>query len=210
MNTRIMAVALACGGFMAIAGQPPTTWYVDHDSCPEPGSGTEADPFCQIQDCIDAAMDGDECVVTPGTYFENINFLGKSITVQSLEPTNPDIVAATIIDGSGATEDEIEGSVVTFNQGEGIDSTLNGLTLMNGKGFKPSPHASNGGGVYCHTSSPTLRNLVIRGNTADHYGGGMYVFFGSPILANCRFENNTANSGGTPDTDFLSPRRSPR
>ncbi|MCH8970371.1 MAG: hypothetical protein IIA66_14790 [Planctomycetes bacterium] len=155
-----------------------------------------------IQTAIDAASDGDVIIVLPNTctedghYFENINFLGKAIAVQSLLPEDPGTVAATIIDGSWATGDEIEGSVVTINQGEGASSILDGLTLMNGKGFKPSPHASNGGGVYCHMSSPTLRNLVIRENTADTYGGGMYVYYGSPVLANCRFENNTGNSGG--------------
>ena len=54
MTTRIMAVALVCGGFMAMAGQPPTMRFVD-DDCVTPGSGTEADPFCLIQDRIDAA-----------------------------------------------------------------------------------------------------------------------------------------------------------
>ncbi len=36
-----------------------------------------------IQAGIDAAVDGDEVVVAPGTYFEAIDFLGKAITLRS-------------------------------------------------------------------------------------------------------------------------------
>jgi hypothetical protein len=36
-----------------------------------------------IQSAINAASNGDTVVVAPGTYTENINFLGKAITVES-------------------------------------------------------------------------------------------------------------------------------
>ena len=39
-----------------------------------------------IQAGINAAQDGDEVVVSPGTYFENINFIGRDITVRSTDP----------------------------------------------------------------------------------------------------------------------------
>ncbi len=39
--------------------------------------------FPTIQAAIDAAMDGDEVEVHPGTYNEAINFLGKAITLYS-------------------------------------------------------------------------------------------------------------------------------
>ena len=76
--------------------------YVDDDNCPGPGDGSVGDPYCSIQTAIDNALDGDEIVVAPGIYVESLNFLGKAITVASTDPIDPNVVATTIIDGTGA------------------------------------------------------------------------------------------------------------
>ncbi len=79
--------------------------------------------FPTIQEAIDAAVDGDEVEVHPGTYKETINFLGKAIRVYSTD--GPDV---TIIDAQGA------GSVVTCDSGERADTVLDGFTLTGGAG----------------------------------------------------------------------------
>ena len=75
-----------------------------------------------IQRAIAAATNGDTVQVAPGTYVENLNFLGKSIRITSEQ--GPGV---TIIDGNGS------GPVVTFGTAEGRQSVLNGFTVRNGK-----------------------------------------------------------------------------
>lgn len=67
-----------------------------------------------IQQAIDAAVDGDEIIVAPGTYREAINLLGKAIHLHSSD--GPDV---TTIDAAG-----LGTSVVTCAAGEGPDTIL--------------------------------------------------------------------------------------
>ena len=98
-------------------------------------------------------------IVKPGRYVENIDFKGKAITVRSEDPEDSAVVDSTVIDGAG------NGSVVTFNSGEGNNSIIAGFTITGGI-------ADWGGGIYCvGQTSPTIRQNVIRENTALLSGG---------------------------------------
>jgi hypothetical protein len=135
------------------------------------------DNYPTIQDAINASVNGDTIIVRPGTYVENIYFLGKAITVTSEKGSE-----VTIIDGNQAE------SVVNFFRGEGLDSVLDGFTVTNGDG--------GGGGIYCERSSPTITNNVITLNTAIN-GGGILCIQGSPsIMNNNIISNTTTGSGG--------------
>jgi len=168
---------------LAGAAQGATTWYVDDDNCPGPGTGTPLDPFCSIQRGIDASANGDEVLVAPGTFNETVNFNGKRITLRSSD--GPDV---TIIDATG-----LNARVVQCASGEGLDTVIQGFTLTGGQ----APGDPGGGGMYNRKSSPTIVNCILFGNTSaipnpsgSSYGGGMANDTSSPRVINCVFRNN--------------------
>jgi len=138
-----------------------------------------------IQDAINVAVTGDIVLVAPGTYSENINFMGKAITVKSSGGSK-----VTIIDGGKLAP------VVTFASAETSKSVLNGFTLQNGSSTFNSQY--DGGGVYISSASPTVSNNVIQNNTACNGGGGIAVEFSSARILNNLIKNNSQSgcSGG--------------
>lgn len=143
--------------------------------------------FNTIQGAIDIANDSDVVIVEPGTYTglgnRDIDFLGKAIIVRSTDPNDPNIVAATIIDCNAGSDDPHRGFI--FQNGESHDSVLDGLTITR----------ACGGGVYCESASPAIRNCTISWCRNEDDGGGMYAESADLVLTNCTFTHNTAKSG---------------
>jgi hypothetical protein len=110
-----------------------------------------------IQAAINAAVDGDVVVVAPGTYVgagnRNLDFGGRAITVRGSDPGDPQVVAATVLDCLQA------GRGFILQSGEGLDSVIEGLTIVNG-------FALDGPGVYLvGGSGATVRQCVFTGHT---------------------------------------------
>jgi len=123
-----------------------------------------------IQAAIDRSIISDIIIVQPGFYYENINFGGKNITLRSTDPTKPDIVADTIIDGA------FSGSVVTFSGEESADCLLSGFTITNGSG-----NPVVGGGICGYGTLATIEYNVISNNRVNPswfpssaFGGGLF------------------------------------
>lgn len=136
-----------------------------------------------IQAGITAAIDGDTVLVFPGTYVEQIDYLGKAITL-----TSTGGAAVTTIDSQGMDNwiDYPYGAVVRMINGEGPASVLEGFTVTGGD----SGAAGNGGysGIFCVGLSPTVRDCIIRDNSGG-LGGGVN---GNPVLERCQIINNDA------------------
>ena len=138
--------------------------------------------YATIQGAIDAAACGDTLIVSAGVHYGDINFNGKNIRVFSMNPDDPNIVALTIIQGTGT------GSVVTFSGSESQSCVLDGFTITDGN------TTGDGGGIRGNGTEATIANCVIANNHADGVGGGVSNCSGR--IVGCTITGNTAGGDG--------------
>jgi hypothetical protein len=145
-------------------------------AAPQSAAQTTVDVGQSIQAAIEAAAPGDVILVGPGTYGEDLDFLGKPVTVRGTGPH-------TIVEGTG------EGPVVTFASGESFDSVLDSVTVTGGA-------AGSGGGVLISGASPTVLRCAVTANRASSSGSGVHVSGGSQArLFNNLVSFNVRQSG---------------
>jgi len=158
-----------------------------------------------IKPAIDNANSSDDVIeALKGTYFEDVNFLTKKITLQSSDPNNSDIVEETIIQGSG------DDYAVTFYNNE--DSILSGFTIVN-----------DSDGILCDSSSPAIYNSIIEncylnGLYCDNstslaiynsiikncFDYGLYCLNDSTVeVTNCKISGNTKSGVYCSNSDLI-------
>jgi hypothetical protein len=151
--------------------------------------------YTTIQEGIDNSQDGDIVLVYPGTYFENIDYIGKNITVASKYYTTGDeaYINNTIIDGNN------NGSCVVNKDG-GDEASICGFTIQHGSGYDTS-YYTYGGGIYIGYGDDIINtfNIMycnIHDNEADNGGG---IFVNDCLVLNItdtRITHNFAHAGG--------------
>ncbi|MDJ0652555.1 MAG: DUF6531 domain-containing protein [Xanthomonadales bacterium] len=151
----------------------------DFSVCP---AGPPDCSYSTIGEALENA--GDDATITikePGTYQESqLRRARSGITIRS---EDPGARKSFIIDGGGA-----DGPVLFLGSGW----TLEGVTITGGNQVNGS-----GGGIAASGDS-TVRNCIIRGNSADSGGGGLFNGSGSGAtitIENTAIYNNQARFG---------------
>ena len=133
---------------------------------------TKGTRYDYIRHAVQDANEGDVIVAAAGVYQESVKFSGKAITLRCEDPNDPNVVAATVIDGG-------ERSVV-FTGREDANPVLAGFTITGAAQ-----------GIYCENASPVIRNCRI----VDNVEAGVKLWqcsdpAASPTFINCIIAGN--------------------
>jgi hypothetical protein len=169
---------------------------------PVPGS------YASIQQAIDASVHGDTVLVSPGIYFENLNFRGRNLVLTSRFYLDKDtsFICSTVINGGMPTHTD-SASCIILNHNEDSTAVIQGFTITGGLGSKwLDVHGAGtyreGGGIITEFASPIIRwNRIVNNyvtNTSGVSGtggGGIRCGDGHPLIYGNVIEYNKAGYG---------------
>ncbi len=211
---RFLAIAGLLVGLMAFLGGAPAyaqscDIFVD-TSNGGTGSGTQADPYSDLQDGLDDATGGEVVCVAEGTYNPPKSNSPFSVTGGStlrggypsgFSSTTQDVDGnPTVLDGANVQQGSSAKRVLTLGSFGGT-TVIDGLTIKNGDG---NPGAGFSPGGY-FSDTVTFRDVDFASNNAGNDDGGAVYFDGDGTLNLIRveFRNNISGQGGalfvTPD-----------
>ena len=127
-------------------------------------------------------------------YYLRTEYVYHDYAYQQMERSNDPVFKENMEDlGQLKVEGRKILNAFIFENGEGRDTILNGITIVNAVN-----DADNGGGIIVGIGcSPTIKNVDINDCSSGVLGGGVYVNSNaSPLFINCRITNCDANDGG--------------
>lgn len=141
--------------------------------------------YSSIQAAINASQNGDEVVVSPGTYRENLVIDGKYITVRSTGDVNNTLIAGN----PGQTPILI----LRVPARQGAKTVISGFKITSG--YAPKGHG--GGLTIINDADPIIENNKIENNTSEGTGGGILMYGNAnPLIRNNIIQNNKSASFG--------------
>ena len=174
------------------------TWTVDDDG--------KAD-FDNIQAAVDASGDGDEIIVMPGTYTslqEEVVLVGdRFLTIRSSDPSDPEIVATTIIDGEG-----VRRGISSVNTSVGfldVPPVNTMLTIKSNSTAQIQPFEGRrrtrdrsgfpSSSLLAVDGFTIVNGLGLAGNPGVSTGGGIRSAYCNLAVSNCYLSGNSAVTG---------------
>jgi hypothetical protein len=170
--------------------------------------------FPTIQQGIEAANNGDTVLVSDGTYFEQIDFLGKKplmVASEFLMDGDTSHISNTIINGSQATNPDSL-STVFFKHNEDTTSIICGFTITGGGGTVNTYwDIGFGGGIMCYEAgakvihNKIIDNQILNLPTTTVGGAGVgtmlvsgdyWIVLEDNLISNNSAYANTANAFG--------------
>ncbi len=113
--------------------------------------------------------------------------------------TDSNAVLTNIVFSNNVAEGVQTGNLVEGGSGGALVNLSSSPTLINVI-FRGNTASGSGGALYNADSHPTLTNVVFNSNKVEGfslaYGGAMYNDASNPILTNVTFSQNSASSGG--------------
>ena len=151
--------------------------------------------YATIQEAINHAAANDVIVLEPGTYQgtgnRDISMGSVVVTIRSVDPEDPDVVAGTVIDCQGSAAENHRGFLFQTDLGESWHQTLSGVTIMNGY------VSGSGGGILCNNDSqPIIEKNIVKNNTSEWSGGGICCWAASPTIVGNTITGNQAPGAG--------------
>jgi hypothetical protein len=165
---------LIIGANIKSPSAPAVVYYVDDDSCPATGSGTEQDPYCQIQTAVDNAGSGVEIRVAEGTYtgidsrpdsqgheYWQVVYIDKSLILRGGYDDNDWNAPRDPSDYPSVIDAERGGRGVTIVGTSSDEVILDGFTIT--------------GGDYATLGNEDGQSGVLCSRTGYDCGGGMFA-----------------------------------
>ena len=167
-----------------------------------------------IQAAITISQNGDTILVSPGTYFENINFRGKGVMLASLFLTTGDttFIESTVINGSQPVHPDTASCIIisgpNLTASNDSSAALIGFRITGGTGTRwddehnPGSRYREGGGILIQYSSPRIffnhicyNQAVNLANCISAGGGAIRCGDGNPKIRNNVIDHNQGRYG---------------
>lgn len=141
--------------------------------------------YSTIQAGISAAVDGDTVLVADGVYTgsgnRDISFMGKAITVQSVNGPS-----ACTIDCQGSETDIY--LAFEFISGEDNNSLLTGFKIINAY---QATYMAEGGAIFIENASPIISNCIFEDNYSEKKGAAINAIGAMNLtIQDCDFTAN--------------------